>query len=218
MLQEEIYISDELVALFEEEAKQSILEVLKGDSIPNELYDTFKKGYVTALVNNYKRNNGMPTIPYPLSLTTTDIITARSYEGRLQILLGKKPGQDKWQFPGGFRDPKETSVEAAARELFEEATLKVETSRLEFVKEMFVDDIRYRNTPHKITTSIFFIKLYEEEYEKAVAGDDLEFVKWFDYQELKLVKKDDIIREIHIPIFNLIVDNYNRIVVNYHSF
>ena len=132
--------------------------------------------------------------------------------------MGRKPGQPKWQFPGGFRDPKETSRQAAARELSEEACLfnldsthhcfrikagvqKVQ-SRLESIGELFIDDIRYKNTPHKITTHVFLLELTPEEMLLPKAGDDLGETEWYSLEEM--CKYTQFIRDIHIPIFDML--------------
>jgi 8-oxo-dGTP pyrophosphatase MutT (NUDIX family) len=146
----------------------------------------------------------IPHIPFPVSLSTSDMIGYTHTNGDIKILLGRKPHQTKYQFPGGFRDPGETSQEAAKREYKEEVTLDLHTNRFKFIKEMFVNDARYQYSVHKVTTAIFVIKLTEEEINNAVAGDDLAELKVFSLEELK---NGDLIVDIHVNIFNVFADN-----------
>ena len=217
---ENLVVPDELIIKFTEEGN-----ALAKENIPMDVNfyikecEIFVKGYVASCVATFIKNKGVPPIPFPISLSTVDMICiATTSEGDIQVLMGRKPGQPKWQFPGGFRDPKETSRQAAARELSEEACLfnidsthhclrikagiqKAE-SRLESIGELFIDDIRYRNTPHKITTHIFMIELSEEEMALPKAGDDLGEVQWYSLKEM--VQDTTFIREIHLPIFDML--------------
>jgi 8-oxo-dGTP pyrophosphatase MutT (NUDIX family) len=206
---------------FQTQAKELVSkEITANTNLTEEETDIAVKGALAAMVAMYRKNNGVPPIPFPISLSTVDMICiCHTTDNGLQIMLGRKPGQEKWQFPGGFRDPKETSRQAAARELSEEATLfnidsthncyRIKAgvqntySRLESIDELFVDDVRYRNTPHKITTHVFLLELTEEEMSKPKPGDDLGEIKWYSYDELKA--DTSVIRDIHIPIFNLLV-------------
>jgi len=198
---ETLEVPQELMVKFTTEAN-SVAETIKPTDIEN-----FINGYVASCIATYKRNNGVPSIPFPISLSTVDMICIANTKEGIQVMLGRKPGQPKWQFPGGFRDPKETSRSAAARELGEEACLSIEQTRLEFIGELFVDDIRYRNTPHKITTQIFLCRMPEEEMVLSKPGDDLGEINWFLLEEL--IKDNSCIRDIHLPIFDILVAKLN---------
>lgn len=216
---ENLVVSDELIIKFTEEGNALAKETIPMDvNFYKRDCEIFVKGYVASCVATFIKNKGVPPIPFPISLSTVDMICMTSTAEGVMILMGRKPGQPKWQFPGGFRDPKETSRQAAARELSEEACLfnidsthhcfrvkagiqKV-NSRLEPIGELFIDDIRYRDTPHKITTSIFVCELFEDEMSLPKAGDDLGEVKWCNLQEMCL--DSSFIREIHLPIFDML--------------
>ena len=154
----------------------------------------------------------LETVPYcqfPISFSTADMV-AYSHkiidgERRLFILLGKKYNQTKWQFPGGFRDPGETSQQAAHREFYEEASLLTNVDKWHYIGELFVDDTRYRNTPHKITTTVFGIKILAKDRKKCKGGDDLEAVQWFDIEDVK-ENRTTILRDVHSRLFDFIVD------------
>lgn len=146
-------------------------------------------------------------IPYPVSLSTVDIIALnRKYT---KVLLGRKPGQTHYQFPGGFRDPEETNQMACAREFHEEAGMIIPINKFQHLSSNFIDDNRYKNSCHKITTDISIVLIKEKEINNAVAGDDLEEVKLFSIDEL-ILNKENIIRNIHIPIFNTLLKFLNK--------
>lgn len=195
-------ITNEIIKQFELEADNvidTLIQKLSNSIVPKEL-EFFRDGYISALTNSYIKNNGIPPIPYPVSLSTVDMVCISLTSSGIQIMLGRKPGQTKWQFPGGFRDPKETSKQAAARELREEANLVIDLSNLKFIGELFVDDIRYRNLPHKITTSVFVCSI--DDMNLASPGDDLGEIKWFSLKQLNEDKS--VIRDIHLPIFDML--------------
>ena len=200
----EITVPVELMKKFKIEALAAAKSIFP-DSEGTSQHMDVQNGYLLALVNMYKKNNGVPNIPFPVSFSTVDMIGWFKTEGMTSpsILLGRKPGQPKWQFPGGFRDPKETCQEAAQREYLEEVLLDLDVSRFVPIQELFIDDIRYRDSCHKVTTSIFNVRLTEEDVANAAAGDDLGEVRLFSVEEL--CKDISEMREIHIPIFNIFV-------------
>lgn len=203
----EIVITEELMQKFASEADAVITEITKGENAVPELIH-FRDGYIAALRNVYIRQRGIPHIPFPVSLSTADMIGLCNSSNGMMILLGRKPNQPKFQFPGGFRDPRETSTQAAKRELNEEACLIIENSELIPVgkdNQLFVDDVRYRDTPHKITTSVFYFFMTEEQMPIPQPGDDLKGgeVKWFSLKEL--CENKEPIRDIHIPLFDMLV-------------
>jgi len=149
----------------------------------------------------------VPYIPYPISFSTVDMVgvTYKMVNGVRKpfILLGRRSEKHLWQFPGGFRDPKERNIEAAHREYIEETSLDIPISRFKFLDDMFVDDRRYRDTPHKITTHIFLVKVLAKEAKKALAADDIFEVKWFDLDYLR-ANRDEVVRDVHTNLFNLV--------------
>ncbi len=129
----------------------------------------------------------------PTSFQTVDIAVVR----KEQILLGKKPGEnDMWRFIGGFVDPTDDTLEAAAkRELHEEAGA-IEVSDPKYIGSFRVDDWRYRKEKSKILTSLF---ICEYVYGNIEPNDDIEAVGWFDINEVG--NKIELMSE-HVPLFN----------------
>lgn len=149
----------------------------------------------------------VPYIPYPISLSTVDMVgvTYKMIDGKRRpfILMGRRSANHLWQFPGGFRDPSERNVEAAHREYIEETSLELPIERFRSIDDMFVDDRRYRDTPHKITTHIFIVKVLAKEARKAQAADDIFEVRWMDVEELR-DRRSELVRDVHMNLFNFI--------------
>ena len=204
-------VPPEALDSFREEASNKIKSFLSAGQVDKNMTteDYLKLGYELALLNSYKKNNGVPPIPFPVSFSTVDMGSWCYFEEEISILLGRKPKQTQFQFPGGFRDPKETSKEAAQRELNEETNLNLldekgnpSLDRFEEVCQLFIDDARYKVGPHKVTTTLYSIHLTAEEMSSARPGDDLEEVRIFKLNDL--IKDPSIIRDVHLPIFELL--------------
>lgn len=89
------------------------------------------------------------------------------------LILIKKKGEEGVRFPGGFVDPSDVSFQAAARrELREEISCYV--ACLEHVGSTIIEDPRYKNTGHRIITTLFAASL--SPYADPVAGDDADEV------------------------------------------
>lgn len=134
------------------------------------------------------RQQEIEKINYPVALHTVDILVIRRdiKEGTF-FLLGRKSGQTKFQIPGGFVDPTDTSTErAACRELLEETGIVIMPSltstgalkQLQYEGSFKIDDERYRNSVHKIITSFYTVEVGSLDI-TPIASDDLEELKWF---------------------------------------
>ncbi|MCK7556743.1 NUDIX domain-containing protein [Chitinophaga sedimenti] len=117
-----------------------------------------------------------------------------------KVLLGKKHNASVWRFPGGFTDPTDESYEAAAaRELREECG-ELETTPMQYIGSVRVDDWRYRSEVDKIITSF-----YKTNYTggEPKASDDLAEVAWFDLTALPQITPE------HEPLVKLLLTNLN---------
>jgi bifunctional NMN adenylyltransferase/nudix hydrolase len=110
---------------------------------------------------------------FPTSYQCVDI--APLNEDGTKVLLGRKPNEKQFRFFGGFVDPRDESLEyAARRETAEEAG--VEIGDLRYVGSTRVEDWRYRNEPDGIMTALFTAKVL---HGRPRPGDDIEEVRWF---------------------------------------
>ena len=136
---------------------------------------------------------------YPTSFQTTDCFVMNNVP---EILLGRKPTEDKFRLIGGFVDPKDVSLEmAAVRELKEEAGINLECSYPKYLFSNRQDDPRYRNSEHKILTAVFEFQYL---FGYAKAGDDIAEVKWFDQIDIKENYKTLVVPTHHPLIERLI--------------
>jgi len=131
---------------------------------------------------------------FPICYPTVDIAIFKQETN--EILLGRKPGKNKYQFIGGFCETRSNSNEEdAKREVIEETGLEV--SDLEYIGSSYIDDIRYkglRDTDCIRTT--FYLGYYI--YGSAKGNDDIEETKWFTFKNLEENYKDLIEKQHHV--------------------
>lgn len=117
---------------------------------------------------------------YPTVYATVDVAIIN--EATDEILLGRKPRETKFRFPGGFSDPTDTSFLFAAKREAREEVGSIELGDWQFVTSMRVDDWRYRSEVDKIITSFYRTSYI---FGAPVASDDLDEVRWFKIDEIK---------------------------------
>lgn len=134
----------------------------------------------------------------PRIYSTVDIAMIKNKEF---VLMGKKPGELTWRFPGGFVDIEDETLEAAARrEFFEETKLTIEGS-VKYLKSFTIDDFRYRNCDDaKIMTSLFIADYC---FGIPEASDDLQELEWI---PLNNNWSEDYINPVHLPLFKDVVN------------
>lgn len=160
-----------------------------------------EKQFSSTAIRNNIINNYVPTedfragliaatgLRYPTVFTTVDI--AIFDESETKLLLGRKPNESKFRFIGGFSDIKSTSFEQDARREVQEET-NIDITDPIYVGSFRIDDHRYRKEIDKITTIFFRAKYFTG---KPTAGDDIEEIRWFLFQDLQ---PQDIVDEHHI--------------------
>jgi bifunctional NMN adenylyltransferase/nudix hydrolase len=133
--------------------------------------EDFRAGIIWAACNKH-----------PISYQTVDIALICGNESK-SLLLGKRKGEDKFRFIGGFVDPaKDLSLEeAAARETKEETGLSFLPENFQYIGSHRVQDYRYRNCDDKILTSLMvtFCSIGAV-WGIAEAKDDLQNLSLFD--------------------------------------
>ena len=141
---------------------------------------------------------------FPTVYSTVDVIPYRlEKEKAVSILLGKKAGEKKYRFIGGFVDVEDSSIEhAAGRELREEAGLAPGLSQFRYLGSSKVDDWRYRKSKsEKIMTHLYAVRAPDDQNPQA--GDDIAEVRWFkvalDSEALRTFFTETLVPE-HGPI------------------
>jgi bifunctional NMN adenylyltransferase/nudix hydrolase len=130
----------------------------------------------------------------PTVYTTVDVVIFN--DDNSKILLGRKSGEDKFRFIGGFSEPSSTSFEMdARREVYEEANINI--NNLKYLGSYNIDDWRYKKEASKIRTLLFSCN-YESGQVKA--GDDICEVRWFNLSDLSPI---DVVEE-HIILLKAI--------------
>jgi bifunctional NMN adenylyltransferase/nudix hydrolase len=166
------------------------------EAVSDKVFDTeeFRAGII------YNTYNLFPSV-----YATVDIALFRN--NRKEILLGRKPAETTWRLPGGFSDPTDGNFEmAAARELKEECG-DVETSHMEYVASLRVNDWRYRDEVNKIITTLFCTDLV---YGEPSAGDDLAEVRWVLLADIPALTTKGEINDTHIPLLAKLTEKYSN--------
>ena len=135
---------------------------------------------------------------YPHAYQTVDI--ALLSEDESGVWLGRKDNEAQWRFFGGFTDPSDASLEAAARrELLEESGVeKCSNSDMEYVMSERVDDWRYKGQQDTIITALFLTHVSEGD--KIVPNDDIYEVAFFKFSDIRM---DSIVEEHQQPLMRL---------------
>lgn len=144
-------------------------------------------------------------VTYP----TVDVV---AYNESGQILLGKKPNEDRFRFVGGFVDRKDDNWETAAKREFSEETGGCEIGDLKYVTSAQIDDWRYNKTEHGIMTTLFIGKFVMGRIEPS---DDIASLHWVNLADLNF--ETDVMPEHKILFIKLAeywVANKSNFVMN----
>ena len=136
---------------------------------------------------------------YDTAYQTVDVAVINSQKN--ELLLVKKPNEDKWRFVGGFSDPNSMSLEAdAKREVMEETGIEVGEPM--YIGSTIIDDWRYRRSGNDKIKTAFFVAEYI--FGVPQGADDVEVAKWF---KLNTLTKDDLMEE-HGVLLDMFVNKY----------
>lgn len=109
---------------------------------------------------------------YPITMVTVDVIITRGKGFNQEVVLIKRKGypyRDHWALPGGFVDAGETTIEAAKREVMEEAGMK-----LKDISFFTIADDPDRDPRGRGVSVVFKAEAYGEPF----AGDDAVQALW----------------------------------------
>jgi bifunctional NMN adenylyltransferase/nudix hydrolase len=137
---------------------------------------------------------------FPVSYQTVDVAIINNDKN--EILLVKKPNENKYRFCGGFSDPNSESLEQDARREVKEET-GVEIGEPKYIGSTLISDWRYNRgcEQDRIKTALF---VADYVYGNPQGADDVEAAKWF---KLNTLKKSDIMEE-HGVLLDMLVDKY----------
>lgn len=138
---------------------------------------------------------------FPTTYPTVDV--AILHTAKPLVLLGRKPGEDKWCFVGGFVDPTDRTLEAAVRREVREEVGDIEIDDFRYICSSRINDFRYRNSQDGITTT-FFTASYIFGHIKA--GDDLEELRWFNYDAIR-----EALKESHQGLGTQLINHLNQV-------
>lgn len=157
-------------------------------------------------------------LPHPVAFHTVDIaIVKLKKDGHAtvipwvvdEVLLIQKPNEVKdghWRFPGGFMDPADDSAEAAAlREAYEETHMVLDEDDVHYLGSSKVDDLRYRQSPHKIITSFYMIPWVSGEAGRGF--DDVAVTKWVAFDDIVNGRVDE--NPVHKCLFDKLRKTYD---------
>ncbi len=184
---EDYYTGKHKIRIIEQEGHHSATSIRKEVAREPINCPNFRAGIIHHVENRW-----------PIVYSTVDVVLFRDNNDAYEVLVGKKG--DKFAFIGGFVDPSDNTLEAAAiRELKEETG--IEQDCLTYKKSIKIEDARYNKTKDSIMTHIFTGKHNELPDESKI--QDKEF------SEFRFIGKDELhlIQDCHKPIaynfFNL---------------
>lgn len=128
----------------------------------------------TDLVFNDAGHTMFITNHEPISVAV-DIICYKQNGEILLIKRANNPEIGKWALPGGFVNPNETCVRAAARELFEETGINIHPSVLELVGVFSRPD---RDPRGRVISVLYAVEVAPDV--NIVAGDDAKDARFMD--------------------------------------
>lgn len=171
---------------------KDVLEGVRESIASNPNFDNIIGEYVYYKEEKERFRN----YPYPHTLkflTADAVVMCNGYV----LLIRRKfnPGKDIWALPGGFVNQKESTYQAAVRELYEETNLRVPEKVLHGSlknKKLFDNPRRTLGIPR--VTNAFHFEVSPDQGGKlprANGGDDAAESRWFSLSEVKKMKLFD---------------------------
>ncbi len=139
--------------------------------------------------------------PYPTQHLTADSVVIQS--GHVLLIKRRSmPGKGLWALPGGFKNPTETFLQAAMRELKEETKIKVPLPALigNITGDMEADE-PHRSERGTVVSKVYKIELPAGPLPKVKGSDDAEEAKWVPLSELR----ESEMFEDHYHIINRLI-------------
>lgn len=121
----------------------------------------------------------------PCTYPTVDII---AYNDKGQILLAKKPNENKYRFIGGFVDRTDESYEMAAKREFYEESGGCEIGDLTYIASGKIHDWRYKKEESGIMSILYAGKFM---WGSIQPSDDISVLAWIDVKKLQAMEDDN---------------------------
>lgn len=153
----------------------------------------FRAGIIYAIQNRF---------PYTQACVDTAVVKDHGDNKAADIVLGRKPYEEKWRLPGGVVDRGETLEAAAARETLEEVGLVIDTPR--FIGSFSSGDWRFKHAGEiGVVTSLFLerIAATRDGGTTLTPGDDFVEARWVTVYEAK-----DMVVRGHRPLVDRVVE------------
>jgi bifunctional NMN adenylyltransferase/nudix hydrolase len=147
------------------------------------------------VINSYDFRAGIIYSTHSQRSITYPTVDITAYKETGEILLAKKPNEDKYRFIGGFVDSEDNSLEAAANREFREESGNCEIADIRYVASRKINDWRYAKTEHGVMSTFFIGKFI---FGHPTASDDLAnggVVEWKDPKTIDVER--DIMPEHH---------------------
>jgi len=139
---------------------------------------------------------------YPIPVNTADAIVVQS--GHILMIERKmQPGKGQWALPGGHIDRGEQAIDAAIRELYEEAGLDMPKGAMRGrLRERRVFDHPERSEKGWVRTEAFVFELQDRaKLEKIKSGSDAAAARWVPITDIT----PDTLFEDHFDIIQALV-------------
>ena len=157
-----------------------------------------------AFVSKYRAKTAEAEVVYgyPIPVNTADAVVIQSGHVLLVERLSE-PGKGLWALPCGHIDPDETALDAAIRELYEEAGLDMPRGAMRGrLRERRVFDHPERSEKGWVRTEAFVFDLQDRaQMEKVKAGSDAAAARWVPITEIT----PDALFEDHFDIIHALV-------------
>lgn len=139
---------------------------------------------------------------YAIPINTADAVVVQSGH-ILLVQRDLQPGKGLWALPGGHIDPGETSLQAAIRELYEEAGLDMPKGAMQGrLRERKVFDHPERSEKGWVRTEAFVFELQDRaQMEKVKSGSDAAQARWVPITEIT----PDTMFEDHFDIIQSLI-------------
>lgn len=204
---EKHYLGNHDVHIIDSKHACSATELRKASAKEALSDESFRHGIIYHVENRYPIV--YPTVDVAIITPAANPDKDGSYYS--YVLMGRKG--EKFTFIGGFVDPSDEDLEAAAlREVQEETGWDLSQLDFSYIFSMKVPDLRYKGTKDGIMTTLFECSIPSDD-EELPDLPDMSKIPDKEFQEFKWIPciKDSIklISPVHISLFKKYIEDYD---------